>query len=344
MQFQPTNDLAVSVQTFFDWEAARLPESGSYFGGSDMLMNGGQRMLFPTGPAFQGASNTPNKTGDYGLSARWSPEWLDGTAGFYVRRTADILPQLSLERTGGTVTGYHTNFARNIDIFGASLNKSISGVSVGAELSVRKNMPLASGASVQTAAQWQALADQGETTAAKGETAHAVFNLIGVAPRTDFFDLASWNVELAWNRMLSMTSDPLNAYKGAAAYVTGGVGGVNTLNYPDAATRDATTISFGIAPAWLGVLPETDISVPFAYSRGLNGNSSVNSGGNFDTGSWSIGLTADYKSKYNFAVRYIGAFGRYSTNPVTGAAQTFAGTTSPIADRGMTVFTFKTTF
>ena len=31
--------------------------------------------------------------GDWGISARWSPEWLDGTLGFYFRNATDILPQ-----------------------------------------------------------------------------------------------------------------------------------------------------------------------------------------------------------------------------------------------------------
>lgn len=342
VQIQPATDLSVSVQTFFDWEAVRIPESGSYLGGSDMVLNGGDQMFVGTAKPRL-VDNTPNKTGDWGLAARWSPEWLDGTLGFYARKTADIMPQLSLERTGAAVTGYHINYARNIEIFGTSLSKNIGGISVGAEISARRNMPLQSGASVLTASQWQSFTDQGETTAAKGETAHAVLNLVGVAPRTSLFDLASWSMELAWNRLLRVTSDPNNAYKGLPAYVTGGTNGINVYNYVDASTNEATTLALGFTPVWLSALPETDISLPITYSRGLNGNSAVNNGGNFDTGNWSIGLVADYKAKYNFALRYIGNFGRYSTLP-SGAAQTFAGSSSSIADRGMLVFTFKATF
>ena len=41
--------------------------------------------------------------GDCGLSARWSPDWLDGTLGFYCRNATDILPQLMV--TPGVVPG-----------------------------------------------------------------------------------------------------------------------------------------------------------------------------------------------------------------------------------------------
>ena len=50
----------------------------------------------PGTPASRGAARTSRRnenTGNWGLSAHWSPEWLDGTLGFYYRRTYDMLPQ-----------------------------------------------------------------------------------------------------------------------------------------------------------------------------------------------------------------------------------------------------------
>ena len=91
--------------------------------------------------------------------------------------------------------------------------------------------------------------------------------------------------------------------------------------------------------------------MPVSYSVGLNGQSGVVSGGAQNSGTWSIGLVADYKSKYNFALRYIGAFGPYTTTkvqpaafyPPVGAAAVAPGY-APLSDRDMLVFTFKTTF
>ena len=39
---------------------------------------------------------TARASGDWGISARWSPDWLDGTLGFYFRNATDILPQTVL--------------------------------------------------------------------------------------------------------------------------------------------------------------------------------------------------------------------------------------------------------
>ena len=42
------------------------------------------------------ASRYSGSLGDWGISARWSPAWLDGTLGFYGRNATDILPQVLL--------------------------------------------------------------------------------------------------------------------------------------------------------------------------------------------------------------------------------------------------------
>ncbi len=363
VQFQPTNELTVAAQTFFDWEAARVPESGTYLGGSDPLLFGAENFWLGlpaavtggrpvTGGSLvpRGRSVTPNKTGDYGLSMRWSPEWLDGTAGLYVRRTADIAQQSWLANGQ-----YHLSFGRGINIFGASLSKNIAGLSVGAELSMRHNMPLISmpalsaavGPTAALAPRLEALAAAGELPGARGKTAHAVLNVVGILPQNPLFDSASLAAELTWMRVLSVTSDPFNLYKGTAAYRNGNNGAVTVTpgggRNIDAVTRDATSLSVTFNPVWLGALPSVDLSMPMAYSVGLSGNAGVLSGGFEKVGSWSIGLAADIQSKYNLSLRYVAAFGPYSTN-AAGVAMVPAATNSTIKDRDMLVLTFKTTF
>jgi len=353
VQFQPTTELSIAAQTFFDWEPARIAESGTYLAGIDASLFGGQSFKTSAAPGpAQGQMITPNKTGDWGLSARWSPEWLDGTMGFYARRTADIANQawLALE-PGTTVPKYHFSFARDIDIYGMSLNKVVGGISVGAEVSARKNMPLVSqnaiattlpgGPIVASKALW-ALADNGDVAGARGETAHMVINMTGILPRNALFDIASVVGEFTWNRVLSVTSDPYNLFKGTDAYAAAKTAGAANI---DAVTRDASTLGLVFTPSWLAALPETDISMPVSYNVGLNGQSGVTSGGSANSGTWSIGVAADYKSKYNFALRYIAAFGPYSTATVglPGAAAVAPGYAA-ISDRDMLVFTFKTTF
>jgi hypothetical protein len=48
----------------------------------------------------RGDDLTPRNSGDWGVMAKWSPAWLDGTLGFYYRQTSDILPQAWLDARG----------------------------------------------------------------------------------------------------------------------------------------------------------------------------------------------------------------------------------------------------
>ncbi|WP_213959617.1 MULTISPECIES: DUF1302 domain-containing protein [unclassified Variovorax] len=383
LQVQPTPTLSLSAQTFFDWESVRYPESGSYLTVNDALLHGGDSLIAGPGQrALQTEGGDPKKTGDFGFAARWSPEWLDGTAGAYARRTADIQPQLALvpavaggvpaaacAKAGlraigpttcyvnpaaatlpmiqaGYVGQYQAFYGRDIDIFGLSLAKNVAGISVGAELSYRHNMPLQSvpvtvlpAALVNPASGAVSLAQLaqfgGDAPGARGNTVHGVFNLLGVVSKTALFDSASWNAELVWNRWTSVSQNP-GAFKGSAAYAA------NPANV-DAVTRDFFGLGLNFTPTWYQVFPSVDISMPLSWAAGLSGNSAVTSGGNKGAGSFGIGITADVRSKYSFSLRYVGFYGNYSTTP-TGALNVAQGTSASLADRGHVLFTFKTTF
>jgi hypothetical protein len=111
VQAQPAADLSIAAQWFYNWQAVRSPESGSYLSGTDMLNFGGDSLItgpnpfaavIPGAPAAlrlwntQGVAPSRNSAslGDFGLATRWSPGWLDGTVGLYFRNFTDILPQL----------------------------------------------------------------------------------------------------------------------------------------------------------------------------------------------------------------------------------------------------------
>ena len=180
-QISPTAELSFAAQYFFKWKPARLPESGSFLGFYDYAFQGAESFILgPLGPAAHriADSNAPN-TGDFGVMTRWSPQWLDGTAGLYLRRTSDLLPQANLRLAGlptalfgagavgqavckaaipgaavagnnclfypttlGGTSQYQLEYGNDINILGLSLSKSVMGVAVGADLSFRHNMPL----------------------------------------------------------------------------------------------------------------------------------------------------------------------------------------------------------
>ena len=394
-QISPSTELAIAAQYFFKWRPARLPESGSYLGFYDYGFQGGESInLGALGSAQKIDDSKAQQHGDFGVSARWSPDWLDGTLGAYYRQTADLLPQANLRLAalptamlggaGGAAVGagvckaaipgsavvgpycllypvalgqtsrYQLEYGDHIDVLGLSLSKSVAGISVGADLSYRRDMPLNSSVVVLmpsgTAAPVLAglnttlaamggvmvakagdLPAQGAVSGARGNTWHGIVNFLGTDAKSFWYDAANWIVEFQWNRWDKVTS-------GAALFK-----GRDGYNGIDRVTKDFLGVSVNYSPTWFQVFPGVDLSAPIAYSRGLSGTSAVNSGGNKNAGNYSAGLSFDIYQKYKIDVKYVDFFGPYSTD-ATGAITGNAGVTPLLKDRGFLAVTLKTTF
>jgi hypothetical protein len=334
-QAQLTDTLSVSGQYLFEWEAARYPEGGTYLGPVDFVFNGPDRQFISPalGFAYRGHAAEPKQSGEFGLSARWSPAWLDGSLGFYYRRFADKLPQTLLTTVGpASASRYNLVYADKIDLFGVSLAKNIGGVSVGAELSQRRNTPL----NAQVLGIAPGLPAEGETKGPRGDTWHALVNAVGTVSKTPMFDVATWAAELAW-------SDYSKVRSGANLFNAVGYAPCAGKDLWDGcATHSYVGAAFAFTPTWFQVMPGLDLSAPMSYSVGLRGNAATVFGGNEALGNYAIGLGADLYQKYRFDLKYIDYVGRYKHN---GTAVTSTnGLTTFLRDRGMVSLTFKTTF
>jgi hypothetical protein len=392
IQAQPMNDLSLAGQWFYNWQAVRAPESGTYLSNLDMLNFGGDSLI--TGPNQRlwntqavAASRYSGSLGDFGLAARWSPQWLDGTAGFYYRNATDILPQLMVTpgvanvpspqvclalggqplaassptpclvnknattvadlQKYGKVGTYQTAYGNNIHIYGLSLSKNVAGVSVGAEVSYRQNMPLASDAvTVLPAAlvnpalgqiATTAVPANGDAPSALGNTWHGLVNGIAVLPSTPLFDTASLTGELSWMYLANVTQNEA-VYKGRSGYVNPACG--CTI---DKSTPTYWGLAVNFTPTWFQVLPSVDLTLPITWAQGIGGTAATNFGGNKNTGNWSVGVGATIQQKYLVNLSYIGYYGNYAT-VASGAATAFAGGNAAISDRGWVSLTLKTTF
>ncbi|MDL9997501.1 DUF1302 domain-containing protein [Variovorax sp. J22P240] len=331
---QITDTLSVGAQYMLQWESFRYPEGGTYLGPVDFAFNGPDRQFLSQalGFAARGNPSEPRNSGEGGLSARWSPAWLDGTMGFYWRNFADKLPQTFLTRVGPGISRYNLIYADNIDMYGVSLAKNIAGISVGAELSYRHDTPLNS--TVLGIA--PGLPAQGDTKGPRGDTYHGLVNAVGVIPKTALFDTASWAVELVWSQWSKVRS-------GANLFFAEGFAPCLGKNKWDGCTTK-NYLGTGIAftPTWFQVWPGVDLSMPVSYAVGLSGNAATVFGGNQDNGNYSIGLGADVYQKYRFDLKYIDYVGRYRANATQVIAQN--GFTTLLKDRGFISLTFKTTF
>ncbi len=324
-QWRPSDTLSVAAQYFLDWERFRIPEAGTFLGTSDVLHEGGESLIAAGGARFlRGDDLTPKDRGEWGLSARWAPTWLgNGTLGFYYRNFADKLPQPFLYLPTRT---YHLAYGDDIDLFGVSLGQQISGLSVGAELSYRRNMPL-----VSDTAALSVIPDRGDVPGARGNTWHALVNVAAARPGNALWDALNWSAELTFSRVQKVTLNEA-LYRGRDSYV----GGI------DKPTRNYVGLALNVAPTYYQVANGVDLFIPVSVSYGVHGNAAVTSGGNEDAGSVAIGAGVDVHSRYRFDLRYTDYFGREAIN--AAGARVYNGTNSLLRDRGNVSLTFKTTF
>ncbi|MFS2196960.1 DUF1302 domain-containing protein [Pseudomonas sp. Pseusp3] len=424
MTFTVNPELTVGAQYFLDWDAARLPEAGTYYGGSDLIGYGAQSFLLgntnakvpgsPLGCGLapcnaltnvrRGHDLTPGSSGDWGIMAKWSPAWLDGTLGVYYRETSEILPQAWLDARGITSANpngtrpagqvpavvntlnsldtatYQLAYADNIKIFGLSLSKDVGGISVGSDLNIRHNMPLASIPAIVSTTSPLGLGkglgllpartdatgviydtpSRGDSMSATGDTLHWTLNGLVTLPKTPVFDQATVLAELYYSNLLKLDSKNEALYKGK-----------DTYRGIDAPTRDNWGIAVNFTPTWYQVFPGVDLNAPMSVNVGIAGVSPVSGGGAKDTGNYAVGVGAVVYNKYFVDLKYVDSFGKtekcnvsgVSTGPNGGDGSTpnafsgnenyacfaggyssFSGGGATTEDRGAVYLTMKTTF
>jgi hypothetical protein len=255
--------------------------------------------------------------------------------------------------TKGKIGEYGLAFGEDIDMFGVSLSKQVAGMSLGAELSYRHNMPLLADAvpvwTPQALALLQQLPGTASLTAGAvttddlpdsgtpstvGDTMHGLVNLLGVVGETGLWDTANWSTELTWMQWLDVNEQE-ELFKGRDGY-----------SKLDKVSKNYFGLGINFTPTWFQVLPGVDFLAPMSWSQGISGNSAVTSGGQEGAGSFGIGIAADVRLKYRFDLKYVGFYGDYDKDTIGGVSQvvTFNGTNSVLSDRDFIALTFKTTF
>ncbi|MGY3930862.1 Protein of uncharacterised function (DUF1302) [Aeromonas encheleia] len=339
-------ELTFAAQYFLEWDAARLPEAGTYYGSSDLVGFGAQSFLLghTGGPGLAGPSGTlsnirrgediePGKHGDWGIMAKWSPEALDGTLGAFYRRTADILPQAVLDARGLSVRGatanpilnlrnsisttsYSLAYGEDIDIFGLSLSKDVAGVSVGSDLNYRHNMPLSSIPALLSAS------GPGGLAAGLGALPPRHDSTGVITDDSDGYSATGETLHWTLNGLMTIADTPLFD----AAALLGELYYSNLLDLNDhnkalykgedsyTGIDKPTTDNWGLAvnftPIWYQVLPGVDMSMPLSVNWGLAGISPVQAGGAKDTGNYAVGLGATIYNQYFVDLKYVDSFGK----------------------------------
>ena len=318
-QAQLTKDVSLTGQYFLEWAPTRFPVGGTYFGAADFLFRGPNQLPIPgVGALPQQSPLEPKNAGNFGFQLQWNVEPVQTKFGFVYRKFDDYTAWTAPEVTA---SGYRLVYAKNTQLFGVTAAREIYGASVGAELSYRKNTAL-------SPMGINPLTNQGPT----GNTWNAVLNSIWLLNKTPLYDTGSALLEFTFNRLGGVTNNA-NLYNGSGY-------GTCTNKWNGCATKSYVGVAAQFDPQWLQVFPSVDIDTPIFVNYGLYGNAANNGGGNQGSATYSVGVNARFREKYDLTLSYEGFYSRTHTQ----AGEIIANGNSAYNDKGWVFLTFKAGF
>ena len=332
-QLQINSNFTIGGYYQFEWRANRIPASGSYFSAADYVGPGAERFFVPGSFAhvyFDRISDIkPKDSGQGGLQLRYRPSSDIAEFGLYATRYHDKDFNLYLTPAAipalPSVGTYQHVFGQDIKAFGASASTTLGGANVAVEVSTRRNAPLVSDPVVA----FGAGNTKDSAAYAIGNTAHANVSAIYVLNGSPLWDGGSILAELAWNRMLSVTKNPM-------------------ARDPNT-TRDATGMRLLFTPEYYQIVPGVDLSIPIGLGYAISGRSSTNvkfAGGAEHGGDFSIGTSFDFRKKFKFGVNLVHFYGGQGTfiTPNAAPQATVLPYRQTNKDRDFLSFSLQTTF
>lgn len=306
-QLDLTEDVSVAGYYQFEWRKTRLNAVGAYLSTVDLLDVNGQRLLLASTPiglayATRGQDAEPKQRGQFGVAARVKLAALNNSElGLYALRYDAKAPQIIVLPGVGISTQeplkageYRLAYARNIKLFGASLNTSIGPANAGFEVVMQRDAPIGTQNVVLPPPTGY---DVNDPPFARGNSVNAQANLLYTVSSTAMWDSLLIAAELAWNRVLKVTRHPY-----------AGNGGL-----PPGVQKDGAAIALQVTPSYVNVLPRLNLSVPIFISYTPNGKGGAlpdRAIGSHRSGTVSLGLQGEYASVWNFGVSFAHYFGK----------------------------------
>lgn len=321
---QINEKITLAANYYLEWDPHRFPDGGTYLGASDVTLLGGQNIggLNYVGDIDGGPNKTPDDKGSFGVNAQIQSDTLGGNIGLYYRKFDDRMPSVAFDPVRGVL---YNDYAEDVKLYGISYNRLVGSISVGAEVSRREDAALAGNA--------------------RGDTWHALVNMIAYVGKTPLFDSAPLQAELTYSHLDDVTDETKAVFAHEDYACTVGTKG-------GCATDDAWGLNIAFTPTWYQVFPGIDVTLPLNYGIGLNGNSSAPLGTAENAGAWSVGIGLDIQSKVKVNLAYNDYFGEgvtgpnaFAGNPGIGDTQlnAFSGSET-LNDRGWLSLTAKATF
>ena len=333
---QVDSNLSLGAYYQFEWRPLRLPAAGSYFSPADFVGEGTDLLLTPTGGAANRLSDLKGRdSGQFGARAMFKIPGVEADFGVYAAKYDDKtpIPVFNATDTAGAYGGgtYRLSYGRDVRVFGASFSTLVGETNVAGEISTRRNTPLHPLGDLVVNFN-PAATNEGDTAYARGNTLHANLSAITVFPATGLWDGASLIGELAYNRLLRVTHNPVNP-----AYPDGVL---NTTH-----TKDAMFLRAVFQAEYFQVVPGVDLQVPIGLGYGLFGRSAVLQLSPEHGGDLSIALNVDYQKTWRAGLQFTHYFGPAGPAPsLDPATNTFASYRQYYADRDFVSLSVQRTF
>jgi hypothetical protein len=325
-----SDSMTLGAYVGYEWEKTRLMPVGAYLSTSDSLGPGAERInAGPTGVFQRQADLDARDSGQFGVQLRINAEAIDTQFGIYAIRYHATGPSNINNRLAGmppalTAQSYRWVYHEDIEAFGISASKSVDAWSLAAEVSVRRNTPLASsGQSVIPAIGAGVNFDNRDNPGyAVGQTLHAQVSWIASLGPSFISQEASFVGEIAWNTRDKVTKNE------------------RMLN-PNA-DRSATALRMVFSPTYrqlfsgLDVTPSIGLGYAWGKSSAVGPSFGVDKGGDLNFGVRAVYL-GEWVGAINF-VKFLGPEGPTLDNANNAQFK------QALKDRDYVSFSLSTTF
>lgn len=280
---------------------------------------------------------------------------------------ADPFPLCAALTASQAFKGYNAVYNHGMQIIGLSLEKNLHGMTFGSDIVMRR------GTALQTllapapsllafgpdTSPTTAPADLVQGNGARGNTLNALLNVTGALRPTRYWDAFDWKAEVGFVHLVNVSENSfIYAGEGYGGCTLGPLAGnpaafrsapgTNTAGTKADGCASSTAVSahVSVAPTWTDVFrPGLNMSLPISIEDGVMGNSPVLGGSQAGTGSYSLGLAAEYRRRYDVGIAYNDYLSRYrTTNGVSMDNAVNPLGTGAYNDRGWVSMTFKMAF
>ncbi len=273
--------LSLEFYDQFEWRRDRLPGVESYFSTTDILDQGGERILLGGGSLRRTADATPDAFGQAGAALRAGDGLIDW--GVYALQADARTPLVMVDRARGT---YHLDFTGRSRILGASLSTFVGNDALAGELSFHQGVPVGVPGGLQAS---------GSGPPPRADSVNAQVSLVSQLRPSRLWDSADLLAELAGNTVLQASHD--------AASVS--AAGSTTM----AAELQLVLHEFH-------VLPSIDLAPSATLAYGLLGRSGIDTEMVQGSGSLTLALNLDYRTVWHARLQWTHFIGAPSAQPL----------------------------